>query len=107
MESLEKSDEIVNREERILSHKESPRNILELQMLLAEELYEADHRGQHPEFAKVDGRNEILNYWVSSEYSTYFRMLMDERQKGGVDPMNIELQELIDFRKTREALSNN
>lgn len=90
-------EEIEKIEEEILSHERNPGTILQLQMVLAEELYQAEHK-EKIKFDTRENRNKILDYWGVSGYSELFRNLVDGKTKIGEDPMNITLEELKRFK---------
>jgi hypothetical protein len=90
--------EITKQEEEILAHTEAPKTILELQMSLAEELYEIDYPNVKLDFNILDVRNKILNHWIDSKYSRYFRQLVEKKGKMNENPMEITLGELRGFR---------
>jgi len=85
--------ETAKMEEEILSHERKPETILQLQMVLAEELYQAEHE-EKIKFNTRENRNTILIYWGSSGYSALFRNLVDGKTKIGENPMEITLDEL-------------
>jgi hypothetical protein len=87
-------EEVERKEKEILSHERKPVTILQLQMALAEELYEADHGGVRPDIETREGRNTILEYWDSLGYSLLFRNLVDGKTIIGEEPMEITLEEL-------------
>ena len=93
----QKHEEVVKREEDILMHREAPKNLLQLQIALAEELYKVKHRGQEPDFDELEIKNELINYWIDTGYSKLFRLLVDEKEKKQEDPMKIGLKELMEF----------
>ena len=98
---IQKNKEIVKKEEDILMHREAPKNLLQLQMALAEELYKIKHDGQEPNFDELEFKNELINYWIDTGYSKLFRLLVDEKERKQEDPMKISLKELMEFGKSQ------
>ena len=98
--------EVVKMEEDILSHRETPKTILQLQMVLAEELYEADHEGEKIKFDTRENRNAILEYWAKSGYSILFRTLVDGKEKINENPMEITLDELRRMKEEELRIRN-
>ncbi len=102
--------EVEKREENILAHKEAPTTIGELQMALAEELYEMDHPNMELNFKDRKVRNEILDYWIDTEFSKFFRLLVDkklsvnEEKQAPENPMEITLEELKRMREGVESV---
>jgi len=102
--------EVEKREENILAHKEAPKTVGELQMALAEELYEMDHPNMELNFKDWKVRNEILNYWIDTEFSKFFRLLVDkklsvnEEKQAPENPIEITLEELKRMREGVESV---
>ncbi|MEI7513666.1 MAG: hypothetical protein WCJ74_03550, partial [bacterium] len=71
------------------------------------ELYEMDHPNMELNFKDRKVRNEILNYWIDTEFSKFFRLLVDkklsvnEEKQAPENPMEITLEELKRFRDSR------
>ena len=87
---------VVDRELEILEGREKPKNILQVQILLAEELFLQVFKDSPLNLKERNDRNKIMEYWGSSGYSEKFRNLTREedfknhpRLKG--DPVNIKL----------------
>jgi hypothetical protein len=65
--------EAINRREHdLLAKTERPRNRLEHQMVLAEELYVRDFPSEAINVDDEDFRNRALNYWVDNKYAKAF-----------------------------------
>ena len=78
----------------ILEGRKMPTTELELQMHLAEDLFERDHFGKHLNSSNVKNRNAMLEYWIESKYSSKFRKLVDEYKKTGRDIFSITLMDV-------------
>ena len=105
--NLESDHSLVSKkEEEVFSHKEAPKDIVELQALLMEALYDKDHqneeKGPDDNYRNREYRNKLAQYWIDSGYSHWFRQLIFDKEKRGEDPMSIKLDEITEFRAGRK-----
>lgn len=100
---LKNHNDVVNKEENILAHRDVPRNVLQLQFNLALELYKINHNGQVPNYDEREMKNELINYWIDVGYSKWFRLLSDEKEKRHEDPMGITLEEVEGFKSVVDS----
>ncbi len=90
-----RENEVVLKELEILEHREAPKNELQAQFILAEELYMRDVN-RHPDMKEREMRNTIMTYWGGSGYSALFRALFRDHPKFRDNFKSITL-ETLDF----------
>lgn len=89
--------DIVAEERAILRKEIAPRDALECQMVLAEELYSAEHHGA--DLNNPETKNEIMFEWTdknkhqNGSYSEAYRKLISHPRFDG-DPLKVSLNEV-------------
>ena len=105
-DSIHDHSKMEHKEQDILSGKEAPKNILQLQMPMALELYKIDNVGEEIDLERGEVRDAIMNHWVKSGFSEQFRLLVEKMKNENRDPMNIDFEQLKNFR-IEEGGTNN
>ena len=98
MKDFLESEGIERRTQGLLTATEKPHNVLEHQIVLAEELYMRDHPSATIEAADSALRNDIMLYWLTQKYSRAFRDLINHKNfkthpRFNNDPLNVTLSD--------------
>lgn len=100
------TDAVIKREESILTGSTLPKNLLQQQMLLAEQLYRKAHPSEEIDVRSREVRNKIMTEWSDSttsegaeSYSKAFRGLIShsgfaEHPRLSGDPMSVTLADV-------------
>ncbi len=109
---MKNAEEMAQEESGILNHEITPKDRLQKQMVLAEELYIRNHPDQTVDVGNHDMRNAIMNEWsnidgdMSKSFSAYFRELENAlmaspgHAERGKTILDITLDDLIAFKET-------
>lgn len=86
----------------LLTGVEHPRNELEHQIILAQELFTRDNPSAVMNIDDRDFQNEIMHYWVDNGYAKAFRGLITypafkEHYRFSKDPLNVTLSDVEYF----------
>lgn len=103
------SNELEDRELKLLRHEIKPKNFLEVQITLAEDLFLRDHPDFKEDIQSEEVRNRIMEYWIEGKrYSDLFKKIRLHpafigKQLFGGDPSQITL-EMLDLLNNDESL---
>lgn len=109
---MKNAEEMAQQESGILNHEITPRDRLQKQMVLAEELYLRNHPDQVVDVGNHDTRNAIMNEWsnidgdMSKSFSAYFRDLENTllacpgHTERGKTILDITIDDLMAFKET-------
>lgn len=90
------------KERNILTGVERPRNKLEHQIILAQELFARDNPSAALNIDNDNSRNEVMNYWVGNNYAKAFSDLLThedfkQHYRFNKDTLNVTLSDVEYF----------